>query len=345
MGFTKVTNDLLDLGSSTGALGLPSGTKTQRPISPVEGTIRHNSEIEESKLEFYTGSNWNKINKVRQPFSVDYLVVAGAGSGGYGSGGAGGLRTSYGTLSGGGNSPESQITFSPGVEYVITVGAGGPGGSTNGTTGNNSELSGEDVTTITSLGGGGGGYLNANATGESGGSGGGGGYNGSNFTNPGSGTAGQGYSGSQGRYYGGCSGNGHYWGAGGGAGSAAPGIVGTVASDGGIGVACNIIPASDATANSIGEVSGSDVYFSGGGGARGCGPYSYGAGGLGGGSTGTALPNTGGGGGYYNAGGSGVVILRMPTASYSGTLTGNPIVTTEGTDTIITYTQSGTYSA
>jgi hypothetical protein len=31
----------------------------------------------------------------------------------------------------------------------------------------------------------------------------------------------------------------------------------------------------------------------------------------------------------------------MPTASYSGTTTGSPTVTTDGTDTIVTFTGSG----
>ena len=43
-------------------------------------------------------------------------------------------------------------------------------------------------------------------------------------------------------------------------------------------------------------------------------------------------------------GGSGVVILRMPTDKYSGTTTGSPTVTTSGSDTILTFTGSGSYS-
>jgi hypothetical protein len=37
--------------------------------------------------------------------------------------------------------------------------------------------------------------------------------------------------------------------------------------------------------------------------------------------------------------------LRMPTASYSSSTTGSPTVTTDGTDTILTYTGDGTYIA
>jgi hypothetical protein len=34
----------------------------------------------------------------------------------------------------------------------------------------------------------------------------------------------------------------------------------------------------------------------------------------------------------------------MSTAGYSGTTTGSPTVTTSGSDTILTYTSSGTYN-
>jgi hypothetical protein len=35
----------------------------------------------------------------------------------------------------------------------------------------------------------------------------------------------------------------------------------------------------------------------------------------------------------------------MPTASYSGTTTGSPTVTTSGTDTIVKFTGSGSYTS
>jgi hypothetical protein len=44
-------------------------------------------------------------------------------------------------------------------------------------------------------------------------------------------------------------------------------------------------------------------------------------------------------------GGSGVVILSVPTGSYTGTTTGSPTVTTSGANTIITFTASGSYTA
>jgi hypothetical protein len=43
-------------------------------------------------------------------------------------------------------------------------------------------------------------------------------------------------------------------------------------------------------------------------------------------------------------GGSGIVILRMPTTKYSGTTTGSPTVTTDGSDTILQFTGSGSYT-
>jgi hypothetical protein len=39
------------------------------------------------------------------------------------------------------------------------------------------------------------------------------------------------------------------------------------------------------------------------------------------------------------------VILSIPTAKYSGTTTGSPTVTTSGTNTILTFNASGTYTA
>jgi hypothetical protein len=67
-----------------------------------------------------------------------------------------------------------------------------------------------------------------------------------------------------------------------------------------------------------------------------------------GGTGSNATPNTGdGGGGGDVAGGygaSGVVILSVPTANYSGTTTGSPTVTTSGSNTIIKFTASGSYT-
>jgi hypothetical protein len=75
-------------------------------------------------------------------------------------------------------------------------------------------------------------------------------------------------------------------------------------------------------------------------------------------SNGAAAPtaNTGSGGSgstafsgdsaYQHSGGagsSGVVVLRLRTSEYSGVTTGSPTVTTDGADTILKFTGSGTY--
>jgi hypothetical protein len=40
-----------------------------------------------------------------------------------------------------------------------------------------------------------------------------------------------------------------------------------------------------------------------------------------------------------------VVILSVPSSSYSGVTTGSPTITTSGSNTIIKFTSSGTYTA
>ena len=277
-----------------------------------------------------------KENPSPQPAAgyMSYLVVAGGGSGGAhdaGSGGAGGLRTSYGAFSGGGAVSESDITLAAGT-YTITVGAGGaaivnPSSPTRGNAGTNSVLN-----SITSIGGGEGGTNSAVA--GNGGSGGGG----TGSYAAGSGTAGQGFQGGTGT---------PNWTSGGGGGAAEKG--------------------QDSPGNEIGGDGGNGLYigitgsitpYAGGGG--GGGGTTLGKGGQGGGGTGgngsntpagSGQANTGGGGGAQRnggstasgAGGSGVVILRLATSEYSGTTTGSPTVTTDGDYTILTYTGSGTY--
>jgi hypothetical protein len=111
------------------------------------------------------------------------------------------------------------------------------------------------------------------------------------------------------------------------------------------------------------SITGSSVTYSGGGGGGsqtgGASPGTGGAGGGGNGTnTGTAPTaggtNTGGGGGGAGdgsssqtgaAGGSGIVIISIPTANYTGTTTGSPTVTTSGSNTIIKFTASGSYTA
>ena len=280
---------------------------------------------------------------------TDFLVIAGGGSGGYrkgGGGGAGGYRNSYSTeSSGGGGSSESSLTLSQGTTYTITVGAGGSSVTTvsNGNSGSDSSISGSDITTITSTGGGGGGSEDAGANPNANGGSGAGGSGADPYTAGGSGTVNQGFDGGDGE-----SGAQAAAGGGGGAGVAGSnGVEGTGGGNGGNGLASSI--------------TGSSVTRAGGGGGNiELSSLPGGSGGTGGGgdagagnpsaTTGTAgTANTGsGGGGCMNqntgAGGSGVVILRFATADYSGTTTGSPTVTTDGTDTILTFTGSGSYT-
>jgi hypothetical protein len=54
---------------------------------------------------------------------------------------------------------------------------------------------------------------------------------------------------------------------------------------------------------------------------------------------GTGGPNTG------FSGQAGVVILSIPTARYTGMVTGSPVVTTSGSNTILQFNSSGSYTA
>ena len=301
-------NSIIDMSVNTGALIPPTGTVAQRPATPSLGMTRWNSD--NGQYEIWNGLAWQVI--ASGTYNISYLVIgggggAGAGNNGYvgGGGGAGGLKTATG------------VGLTPGIVYTITVGSGGTGTtgstSTSGGSGANSSITGSGFSTVLAIGGGGGGGANPSSAGASGGSGGGGA---SPSSAGGSGTAGQGFDGATGIASG-------TWGTGGGGGGSA--AVGSAPTGG------------SGTSSSI---TGSAV--------------TYGVGGDGGtsgsGSAGTAYRGNGGSaGGYGNgnggAGGSGVVILSIPTTNYTGTTSGSPTVTTNGNNTILTYTVSGTYTA
>ena len=326
----------------TGFLQLPSGTTAQRPQSPTAGEIRFNTDTKvcewyDDQLDswFPTGvvppvatggdtvedvdidgvtyriHSFTTVGSsdftITRGGSVDYLIVAGGGSGQDRHGGAGGAG---GVLLG-------ITTVSSGL-HTITVGAGG---THNGQTGNQQDIgengSNSSAFHLTAIGGGRGGHWNPDqgVPGFPGGSGGAAPRFRDNVSQPGGqGTPGQGNNGASPtgpteRYVPG----------GGGAGS--PGQTNTQLrpGDGGTGVSSSI--------------SSTTQFYAGGGGG---GAYlppenNFAQGGLGGGGCYTQQPlttsqvdaesNTGGGGGaaYYpsgggdnrgGSGGSGIVIIR-----------------------------------
>ena len=242
----------------------------------------------------YTIHTFNSDGNLVVPGSVtaELLVVAGGG---------GGSRSGAGGSAGGGAGKYIYDTAFDITKqtYAITVGDGGI-----------NDENGEDSVfdTYTATGGGAGDFLSGA---HIGGSGGGGSENGNGAANDTNGTNAFGNSGGNGNI-GGNSGGG------GGAGAAGIAAAGTVSGDGGVG-----------KANSI---TGSSIYYAGGGGGSAYTTDTPGDGGNGGGGRGangsrSATPgtaNTGGGGGgsYQNysteaecKGGSGVVIISYLTGS------------------------------
>lgn len=249
----------------------------------------------------------NSITPKPNTYTASYVAVAGGGCGGGQNGGGGGAG---GMLTG-----TSTLTY--GTVYSVTVGAGGISAQ-----GGNSTALG-----LTLIGGGVG-------TGGAGGSG-AGGFPGAG----GAGTAGQGNNGGSGI-------NGGNFPAGGGGGKGAAG-----------GNAPNTSTGGNGGAGQADSITGASVTYAGGGGG-GVNPGTGGTGGAGGGGNGSTAAsspqagtvNTGGGGGGGNnnragTGGSGIVIFSVPTGSYTGTTTGSPTITTNGSNTVIKFTQSGSYTA
>jgi hypothetical protein len=272
------------------------------------------------------------------PYSIDFLVVAGGGGGGAGGHGAGAGAGGYRT---------STQTVTAGTVITVTVGDGGTGNAPSvlNTNGSNSSISGSGLTTITSAGGGFG-YNGTNV-----GNGGSGGGSGGSLATVGTGNT-PSTSPSQGNNGGLENHSAPSYPTGGGGGANAVGgsaSSGSVAGNGGAGTASSI------TGSSV-------TYAGGGGGALHTATGTTGTGGAGGGGSGGVGPssngvsgtaNTGGGGGgagnpggtmSAGSGGKGVVILSIPTASYSSTTTGSPTVTTSGSNTILQFNGSGSYT-
>jgi hypothetical protein len=330
---TAGTANLGNLQLTTGASSLPSnvagsvyqtsGFNSGTLSSITNGSGGANSGLIPSQgasVYSFTAGTGTFVVPAGVPVICDYLLVAGGGGGGTwvgGGGGAGGLVYTKG------------VQLPPGT-YTWTVGAGGASTSTlsvAGGNGGNSSLSNASFGNVSALGGGGGGSYETPCNGRSGGSGGGSAY---------PSQTGGGYAIGQGNG-GGALGTGA---AGGGGGAGSVGSNGPQPAYGGVGGNGLAIP-----------ITGSNVYYAGGGGA--CGDVSQDAGaivakgGLGGGGSGglstgnststaatSGVANTGGGGGGASrgagpaagtsgAGGSGVIILRVYTNTGSRMLIGD----------------------
>ena len=301
--------------SNTGQIYIPTGNTAQRTSSPISGVFRYNTTIQ--AYEGYANGAWVNFQTVLQGnYTGSYVVVAGGG------GGSSGIPNAFpGAGAGAGGYLASSFTFVPGTTYSYVIGGGGTGGvGGNGTAGSQSAITGY----VTTVGGG-------QGSDGSGGSGGGGGSGGS-------GTSGQGSNGGSGLQYGG----------GGGGGATAIGGNATIPS----GLPTN---GGNGGAGALTTITGSNLNLAGGGGGGAGYNGTPGSGGTGGGgaggtdSNGTAgTVNTGGGGGGGNQGGnggSGVIYISVPTVNYTGTTTGSPTVTTSGSNTVIKYTASGSYTA
>jgi hypothetical protein len=305
-----VSNVALDLHAQTGQMYLPVGTTVLRTGSPIAGILRYNTTL--NIYEGYTDGVWVRFQTYPQgAYTFSFLIVAGGGAGGYINGFAGG--------GGGGGFINSSLSVNPGTTYTMVIGAGGTGAGGAGT---NSSITGVAIAS----GGGAGGQNNTysgGGSGYTGGSGGGGGA-GAVGVPGGAGISGQGNAGGTGDTFAG--------GGGGGGGAIGGNGSGDSGGNGGTG--------------HLNTITGSAIYYAGGGG--GGGSAGGGAGGSGGGGSqgSNGGINTGGGAGYGNtSGGSGVIILSIPTTSYSGTYTGGPTITVSGANTILKFTTSGTYTA
>jgi len=331
---TTLTQPFVDSSGNNNIITVNGGV-TSNTLAPVAG-VPANLKLQLANTGIiYVAGQFDEYNlSIFVPSatpSISYLVVAGGGGGADRHGGGGGA----------GGYLANDVIITTGVDYTITVGAGGLAGSYPeggnpsvgnpagaGSQGANSSIIGGAVS-IVSIGGGGGGTVGGNPTGTFGSGGGGGGIGYSGL----SGTVGQGTSG----------GNGSNPGGGGGGGANTAGG--------------NADPGSGGAGK---QWLDENYYAGGGGGAWGTdiGPAT--PGGIGGGGAGAwddatiepGATNTGGGGGgsrSFNTatvgrpGGSGIVIVRYPdTYTDAVSTTGSPDFTNSGGFKTYTFTGSGT---
>jgi len=311
-----ITNAKLGLGQF---LQLPSGTTANRPGSPVNGMVRYNTTT--SKFEVYEGDGWSSYALL---YNIDALVISGGGGGASGGGGAGGT-TNF-----------TQIAITKNTSYAITVGAGGNAGSGT-TTGSNGGISLLSGISGSNVGGGGGGHFsNSSANnGAAGGSGGGAGGSdtGGSAGVGGAGTVGQGFAGGT------ASALNTVQGRGGGGGKGGVGANSNGQNGGAGGTGYTWVDGVTRASGGSGGGSSTVAATAGGGGAGAASNQT--------GSAATANTGGGGGGGGNTSvtnggnGGSGVVIIR-----YIGTQKGSGgSVTSSGGYTYHTFNSSGTYTA
>jgi len=305
-----ISNVDLNLSAKTNEMYLPVGPTTLRTATPIAGILRYNTT--QAIYEGFTGGVWVRFQTYPQGvYTFSFLVIAGGGAGGY--------INSFGGGGGGGGFISSSLSVTPGTTYTMVVGGGGTGAGGAGT---NSSITGVAIASGGGAGGQAGSYAGGGG-GYSGGSGGGGGSaDGAAPGGGGAGVSGQGNSGGNGSTY-----------AGGGGGGG--GAIGGDAGPNG--------PGGNGGTGHYNTITGSAVYYGGGGGGGNGGGGSSGGGGA---SGNNGSVNTGGGAGAgTTSGGSGVVIISVPTASYSGVSTGGPTITVSGANTILKFTSSGTYTA
>jgi hypothetical protein len=320
--------------NSSGPISLGGSTTGQSVKLEVQNSATATISFNDSKVRTLTGTSADSTLVMPTNFygtsyayTLTYLIIAGGGGGGgYNLGGGGG----------GGGIITSSVVSNPGVVFSVTVGAAG-GVQANG---GNSVFNEQ-----TAIGGGAG--ASSLQVGSNGGSGGGGGFaqigdeGSQNYWAGGVGTAGQGYDGGVGfgRW-------GGLWGGGGGGGAGSVGApAGYSTSIGGIGVTVNIGGLNYSVGGgggSAGTVNGQGGYYPSIGGAYpavGDGtPYGAGAAGEAG------YAYSGGGGGANAPGGSGSVVIAVPTSRYSGVYTGSVSVSTVGSNTILRFLSSGSYT-
>lgn len=255
---------------------------------------------------------------------IAYALIGGGAGGGFSMGGGGG----------GADVKQGAKTLVKGTTYTITIAAPAAGSidvGSKGTPGNSSIF--DDITAL----GGAPGGSNLTPTGGDGENGGGAAGT-SSVVAGGTGTSGN---------DGGSNGSGSApYPSGGGAGDGGDGHAGSgsICGDGGDGTDITITGTTERVAGG----GGGGAYS---GATRGIGKDGGGNGGAPGNTGSNATPNSGGGGGGGSAGygggqgASGRFTMRLKTADYTGITTGSPTVTTDGDDTILTWTSSGSYTA